>query len=107
MAAPVASPPVERLRRLWRGEMPLAGAFWEVAVLGGFVVNLAAFILTMTLVTAGAPGALAAFVHFLPLPYNVLMVVAVWRSAGNAGGSVWTVPARLVVVVWALVLTVL
>lgn len=97
-----------RVRRLWSGGVPLVRAFWDYAVIGGFVVNLAATIGSMALVVRDAPPWLAVVVHFLALPYNVLVLVAVWRSAGNyAGSPLWAKLARAAVVVWVLVATVL
>ena len=40
-------------------------------------------------------------VHLSPLPYNLLALVAVWRSAANwRGAPRWATLARLVIVVW-------
>jgi hypothetical protein len=94
--------------RLWRGEIPLGRAFWEFAVLDGTLANLFTTIASLSLLAADAPAAIAVVVHFLPLPYNLLMVVAVWRSAARYGGPrLWADLARLAVLLWALAATAL
>ena len=46
---------MKHLRRLWQGELPLEDAFWNWAVLGGLVVNLATSALFLFLITADHP----------------------------------------------------
>ncbi len=94
------------LRRLWSGELPLDRAFWTYAVVGGLLVNLATSLAFLGLVTADRllAGALAGY--GLSIPYNVLAVVGVWRSAGRHDGD----PARadlfrIVALVWLAFLT--
>jgi hypothetical protein len=95
-----------RLRRLWRGEEPLPRAFWVYAVFYGTFANTVTTIAMFAAVAADAPVWLAVVIHFLPLPYNVLVVVAVWRSAQRYHGpDHWPMLARIGVVVWALVAT--
>ena len=86
--------------------MPLDRAFWTYAVVGGLLVNLATSLAFLGLVTAD--WLLAAFIagYGLSIPYNVLAVVGVWRSAGRYDGD----PARadllrIVALVWMAVLT--
>jgi hypothetical protein len=89
------------LRRLWAGQVPLGQAFWTFAMLGGTALNAAATLLAMALLAMDAPGVLAALIFALPIPYNLLMVVAVWRSAAAyAGPRLWADVARLAIVAW-------
>jgi hypothetical protein len=78
------------MRRLWNGEMPLEAAFWTYAVAGGLIVNLFTSLAFMGLVVADQP--LAAFVtgYGVSVPYNLAVVVGVWRAAGRYQGD----PAR-------------
>jgi hypothetical protein len=40
------------------------------------------------------------------VPYNFLMVVAVWRSAARyAGNAIWSTLARALILVWAVLAT--
>src|SRR5690606_1961961 len=83
------------IRRLWRGEMPLARAFWEFAVLYGLLLNLLATIASFGLFTTDTPAAYGIVVFLLPAPYNLLVLVAVWRSAGRyQGPPIWANLAR-------------
>ncbi len=97
---------VAELRRLWAGELPLDRAFWTYAVVGGLLVNLATSLAFLGLVTADRLLAAALTGYGLSIPYNVLAVVGVWRSAGHYDGD----PARAdllrsVALVWMALLT--
>jgi hypothetical protein len=74
------------LRALWLGELPLGEAFWTWAIGVGLVVNLTTTALFLALVAADRPWA-ALFVGYAPsVPYNVVAVVGVWRSAARYRG---------------------
>ncbi|MPZ58283.1 MAG: hypothetical protein GEU91_17680 [Rhizobiales bacterium] len=92
------------LVRLWRGEESLARAFWEYAIVYGTLANAITTIGTFAAVAADAPAWVALVIFLLPLPYNVFVVVAVWRSAVRyQGPHEWSVLARIAVIVWALI----
>ena len=78
--------PLRKLRSLWRGELPLAEAFWTWAVTIGLGVNMAAVILLLTLVTLDAPDMSLLACTALSLPYNIVAVVGVWRAADRYPG---------------------
>jgi len=88
------------LRRLWQGELPLAQAFWNWAVLGAIAVNGLTSILFLTLIMADYP--VTAFVagYLFSVPYNIVVTVGVWRAAGRyQGDRRWADLARVVTVV--------
>lgn len=92
--------------RLWRGDLPLAEAFWTWAVLVGLLVNVSTTIGFLWLLMAG--HTVAAFVvgYALSVPYNLVAAVGVWRAAGRPGADPrWTGPARLAVVVGMTILS--
>ena len=101
---------VSRLKALGSGQMPLREAFWDWAVFWGLLINLAGSALSLVVIvlsrhTGAAEAikplapALVLALHLLPLPYNLLFVVGVWRSAGHAGiPSVIAGAARLAVI---------
>jgi hypothetical protein len=94
----------ERLLMLWAGQLSLARAFWEYAILYGLLVNMLATIASLAMLTADAPAALALLIFLVPLPYNILVLVAVWRSAGRyQGAPIWADLARAAVVLWVAV----
>jgi hypothetical protein len=95
-----------RMTRLWRGEEPLGRAFWLYTVLYGTLANTIATVGMFAAVVANAPVWLALLIHFLATPYNLFVVVAVWRSAGRyRGPHHWAALARIGVIVWALIAT--
>ena len=72
------------LCRLWSGELDLDDAFWGWAVIGGLALNLTAILGFMILIAADM--VVAAFVvgYAISTPYNVAVIVGVWRSASRA-----------------------
>jgi hypothetical protein len=82
---------LERLRDLWAGRLPLADVFWTYNVFWGLLLNIGATIGAFAVLVGGkeANPQLAAAVslalHLLPIPYNVLVLIGVWRSAGRSG----------------------
>ena len=89
---------------LWRGEKPLWEAFWWYAMVFGTLLNLLTTIIFFFMVSAGAPYWLALAEFALPIPYNIFMVVAVWRSAERyEGRPVWTQLAKAKILIWSVV----
>ena len=96
------------LTRLWRGELSLARAFWDFAIFYGSVANLTTTIAAFGALASGLPAPIAVGLFLLPLPYNVAVVVGVWRSAERyEGPAKWAHSARIAVVLWAIVATLL
>ena len=94
------------LRRLWQGDLPLSQAFWHWAVAGGIAVNgltsilFLALIMNDRIVTAFVVG------YALSVPYNIVVTVGVWRSAGRyQGDRRWADLARIVTVAGMTVLS--
>lgn len=86
---------------LWTGRMALPVAFWHYGVVYGFIVNLVASLAAAVLFAADAPDWLAATVFFAPTPYNLLVLVGVWRSAARwPGEGRWADLARLGITLW-------
>ncbi len=87
------------LRRLWLGDVPLAQAFWNWAVLGGIAVNGITSILFLALIMYGQTVAAFLAGYLLSVPYNIVVTVGVWRSAGRyQGDRRWAEIARAVTV---------
>lgn len=88
------------LRRLWRGELPLAEAFWLWAVCVGITINMASLLVSLILVTEDRAIAGLIAGHVISLPYNVIAIVGVWRSAArHPGDRSWANTTRIVTVV--------
>lgn len=91
---------------LWNGHVPLVRVFWEYAVAYGTVLNLLTTLAAFISFARGWPEAVSIGIFFSPAPYNLLMIVAVWRSAARyAGRAVWATLARALILVWAAIVT--
>ena len=75
-----------KLRSLWLGELPLGEAFWTWAIGIGLLVNVTTSALFLALITADRPWAALFVGYALSVPYNVVAVVGVWRSAARYKG---------------------
>lgn len=94
------------LCRLWRGEIDLPDAFWNWAVFGGLAINVASSALFLFLIMADRP--ISAFIagYALPVPYNVIVSVGVWRSAERYDGERrWADLARIVTIIGMVLLS--
>lgn len=74
------------LRSRWRGEVPLGSLFWRDMVLVGTLVNAAASAAALICLGIGWPLAVTLIVHFVPMPYNLFLFLAVWGTAGRQPG---------------------
>ena len=94
------------MKALWKGQLPLARAFWEYAVFYVALANLCATAASLGALAAGLPAALAIVIFLLPVPYVVVAVVGVWRSAdAYSGPQHWATLARIAAVAWGSVMT--
>jgi hypothetical protein len=71
---------------LWRGDRPLAEAFWTWAVTVGLLVNVATSALFVVMIMHDKPWIALLLGYGVSLPYNVVAVVGVWRSAARYEG---------------------
>lgn len=102
-------PPPRRLgffAARWRGTAPLDTLLYRDMLLTGTAINVITGFFALMLFAADAPAALAAFLFFLPLPYNVFLFVAVWRTAERAKPWARTA-ARALALAWLAVSIVL
>lgn len=67
--------------RRWRGDIPAAVLLWRDMLAIGSLLNLAVTFAALFMLSQGAALGLAAAVHFAPMPYNVFLFAAFWRSA--------------------------
>jgi len=99
---------MKKLVRLWNGELPLESAFWNWAVLGGLVVNALSSALFLILISDEQPILALIVGYVLPIPYNVVAAVGVWRAAGRyTGERKWADLARIVTLVGMILLSVI
>ena len=66
--------------RRWHGQIPLAVLLWRDMIGVGTLINVLATVVGLAVMLQGAHPAVAVALHFAPLPYNVFLFAAVWRS---------------------------
>ena len=94
------------IKQLWGGEVPLGEAFWSYAVSYGLLLNVVTSFCFTLLLIREAPLVWLIVSFCAPLPYNILAVVAVWRSADRYAGARHRAElARVGTVFWMLFLT--
>lgn len=94
------------VNQLWTGEFSLGRVFWHYAVGYGLLINLVTDLPFYVLLLNDANMALVVLAFASPVPYNIFVVVAVWRSADRyRGPKKWAELARVGTVIWMLVLT--
>ncbi len=91
--------------RLWQGRPSLSRIFWSDMLIGGTAISMTATLLGYLLMAADAPGAVSLAVWLAPLPYSLLLVAAVWKSARGAKPE-WASLARLASLGWLVVVTI-
>jgi hypothetical protein len=98
---------MNRFSQLWRGDLSLDDAFWNWAVIGGLLVNFATSAAFLFLIMEDRP-ILAALAGYLPsVPYNVVVLIGVWRSAERYDGdSRYANLARIVTLIGFVLFTV-
>jgi hypothetical protein len=98
---------MRKLRALWAGELPLGEAVWTYAIGIGLLVNLTTSGLFLALIMYDRPFAALFVGYVLSVPYNVVALVGVWRSAARYEGRAGLADlARIVTVVAMLLLSV-
>ena len=74
----------------WRGEMNLSKLYWRDMMIVGGVINLFTGFIALMIAAQGGELWVAAMVHFATLPYNVFLVLALWRTPGRSKVMAWT-----------------
>lgn len=74
----------------WRGEASAAVVYWRDMLAVGSIINLFTSFAALMLAAQGANIVVAAAVHFALLPYNVFLVLALWRTPQRSRTMAWT-----------------
>jgi hypothetical protein len=91
---------MKRVCQLWMGELALQNVFWNWAVVGGFCINLTSSLIFLFLISIDRT--ITAFIvgYVLTVPYNIIVTVGVWRSAGRyTGDRRWAELAKVITLV--------
>lgn len=76
---------------LWHAHVPLRDLLWRHMVVFGSTLNLLCSLGALGLLAAGVDAVWAVALHFAPLPWNALLVSAIWRHP--QGTPVWSMVA--------------
>lgn len=74
----------------WRGEASAVVVYWRDMLAIGSLINLSTSFVALMLAAQGVTLWIAAVVHFAALPYNVFLVVALWRTPQRTRIMAWT-----------------
>ncbi|WP_157928752.1 hypothetical protein [Pararhizobium haloflavum] len=86
-------------RNRWDGTIPLATLLWRDMVIVASLINLAFFGGAIVALEMGAPIALAVLFFAAPIPYNIFLWGALWRTSARTGGAA-AAGARLIATLW-------
>lgn len=74
----------------WRGETSLATLYWRDMLGVGSFINLFTGFSALMLAAQGVDLRLVAGVHLAMVPYNVFLVLALWRTPRCTQVMAWT-----------------
>jgi hypothetical protein len=100
------SGPIAFFVRRWRRQVPLGLLFWRDMIVVGSAVNLAMAFVSLMALGFKIDLVVAMLIYFAPLPYNVFLAGAVWRTADLADPARAS-SARFGAVLWLVAATVL
>nr|WP_276315275.1 hypothetical protein [Mesorhizobium jarvisii] len=61
--------------------------FWRDMLLVGTGISIASSVVALILLGLKMPLGLVLAVHFAPVPYNIFLTIAVWRTAEKSGAK--------------------
>jgi hypothetical protein len=79
MAGLKAVPGMPLVHDLWHGRVPFQRLLWRHLAVYGSLINLVFGLATLALLALDFDAVWAVIVHFVPLPWNGLLLAAVWR----------------------------
>lgn len=82
-----------------RGEVALETVFWRDMMLVGTGINVVATLAAMALLAFEIPTIVALLVFLAPLPWNLFLFSAVWRSAEKIKGTT-ALAAKIGATIW-------
>ncbi|WP_245458621.1 MULTISPECIES: hypothetical protein [unclassified Mesorhizobium] len=74
-------------RARWQQDVPGDRLFWRDMMMVGTAINIASSALALVLLGLKLPLGVVLAVHFAPVPYNIFLTLAVWRTAEKSAGA--------------------
>jgi len=65
------------------GKVPFKSVFVNDMLVIGTMINVIATLIALAVMIQTDNAILAVVIHLIPLPYNVFLVLAVWRASGH------------------------
>ena len=106
MRVETVSGPFGFFTRRWRRQTQLNVLFWRDMIVVGTLINIAAMVASLIVLGLKAGLPVAMLIFFAPLPYNVFLAAAVWRTSDLAGPKK-AASARTGAVLWLVIATLL
>lgn len=75
---------INAVRRRLAGDVPLGEAFYNDMLAVGSMVNIAIGLSAFAMIAADFPMWLSIVVFLSPQPYNIVLLISVWRSAAES-----------------------
>jgi len=100
------SGPFSFFSRRWNRQAPLGQIFWRDMMLVGTALNVAAAFAGLMALGFKADLLVAMLVFHAPLPYNVFIVGAAWRTAELVDAAT-AASARIGTVAWLVLVTII
>jgi hypothetical protein len=94
---------LDAVRRRLSGDVPLGEAFFYDMLAVGSVINIAIGLCAFAMIAADFPIWLAIIVFLSPQPYNIILVLSVFRSASRSQGR-GTDALKVAAILWFVVM---
>lgn len=71
----------------WHGQVPLDRVFFFDMLLIATAINLVTSFVSLMAFGFKAPDWVAVAIYLSPLPYNIFLILCIWRATERGGGS--------------------
>jgi hypothetical protein len=90
--------------RIGRGDYGLSRTFWEFMLAWGTLLNILATGASLIAFVNGAPAWAGLALHLSAIPYNLLVVLGVFRAAAREAGHWLQRPGPAIAAIWFIVM---
>ncbi|MFL0670759.1 MAG: hypothetical protein ACJLS3_04845 [Erythrobacter sp.] len=90
-------------RRRLSGDVPLSEILFNDMLVAGSMINIAIGLCAFAMIAAEWPVWMAVITFLLPQPYNIILLVSVWRSASRSPSRAAGL-AKTVAIIWFVIM---